>query len=141
MSFLHFPPWLPLILFLSSLFIILKWKAAPNRRKRNFPPSPPKFPIIGNLHQLRKLPHKFLWRLSRLYGPIMSLNLGRIETIIISSVETARALLKTHDFQSCNRPQIHAIKKFSYNSLTLGFHPKVITGQRCAKFVCLSFSI
>ncbi|XP_022966921.1 cytochrome P450 71B19-like [Cucurbita maxima] len=123
MSFLPFPPWLPLLLFVSSLFIILKWKAAANRRKRNFPPSPPKLPIIGNLHQLGKLPHRSLWRLSQLYGPIMSLNLGRIETIIISSTETARALLKTHDLQSCNRPQTHAMKKFTYNFLDLGFSP------------------
>ena len=117
MSFLRFPPWLPLILFLSSLSIVLKWKAAANRRKRNFPLSPPKLHVIGNLHQLGKFPHKSQWRLSHLY------NLGRIETIIISSVETARAFLKTHDLQSCNKPQTHAIKKFSYNFLDTRFSP------------------
>ncbi|XP_022945236.1 cytochrome P450 71B19-like [Cucurbita moschata] len=138
MSFLHFPPWLPLIIFLSSLFIVLKWKAA-NRRKPNFPPSPPKLPIIGNLHQLGKLPHKSLWRLSRIYGPIMSLNLGRIETIIISSAETARALLKTHDLQSCNRPQTHAIKKFSYNFLDIGFSPYNSYWREIRKICMLEF--
>ncbi|XP_022944979.1 cytochrome P450 71B10-like [Cucurbita moschata] len=123
MSFLPFPPWLPLVLFLSSLFIILKWKATTKRRKLNFPPSPPKLPIIGNLHQLGKLPHISLWRLSQLYGPIMSFSVGRIETITISSAQTARALLKTHDFQSCNRPQTHAIKKLTYNFLDIAFTP------------------
>ncbi|XP_022944977.1 cytochrome P450 71B19-like [Cucurbita moschata] len=123
MSFPHFHPWLPIFLVLSSLFILLKWKAAANRRHGNFPPSPPKLPIIGNMHQLGKLPHESLWRLSQLYGPIMSISLGRIETIIISSAETARAILKTHDLQSCNRPQTQATKKFTYNFLDIGFSP------------------
>ncbi|XP_022966919.1 cytochrome P450 71B10-like isoform X2 [Cucurbita maxima] len=139
MSFLHFPPWLHLIIFLSSLFIILKWKAAANKRKCNFPPSPPKIPIIGNLHQLGKLPHKSLWRLSQLYGPIMSLSLGRIEIIIISSVETARALLKIHDLQSCNRPQTHAIKKFSYNFLDIAFSPYSDYWREIRKICMLEF--
>ncbi|XP_022945235.1 cytochrome P450 71B10-like [Cucurbita moschata] len=123
MSFLNFPPWLPLIIFLSSLFIILKWKAAANRRKRNLPPSPPKLPIIGNLHQLGKLPHKSLWRLSQRYGPIMSLSLGGVETTIVSSAETARALMKIHDLQSCSRPQTQSIKKLTYNFLDIAFSP------------------
>ncbi|XP_022944980.1 cytochrome P450 71B34-like [Cucurbita moschata] len=123
MSFLHFPPWVPLILFFSLLFIILKEKAAANRKKGNFPPTPPKLPIIGNLHQLGKLPHKSLWRLSQRYGPIISLSLCHIETIIISSAETARALLKTNDFKSCNRPQTDVTKKLSYNFLDIGFSP------------------
>ncbi|XP_022966920.1 cytochrome P450 71B10-like [Cucurbita maxima] len=123
MSLLHFPPWLSLILFLSLLFIILRRKAAANRKKGHFPPSPPKLPIIGNLHQLGKLPHKSLWHLSELYGPVISLSLGHIETIIISSVETARALLKTHDLESCNKPQTHSVKKLTYNFLDIAFSP------------------
>ena len=123
MSFLHFPPWLPLILFFSLLFIILKEKVAANRKKGNFPPTPPKLPFIGNLHQLGKLPHRSLWRLSQRYGPNISLSLGSVETTIISSVETARALMKTHDLQSCSRPQTQAVKKFTYNSLDIVFSP------------------
>ena len=142
MSFIPFPPWLPLVLFLSSLFIILKWKSAANRRKQSviFPLSPPKLSIIGNLYQLGKLPHKSLWRLSQLYGPIMSLSVGYIETITKSFTQTARALLKTHDFQSCNRPQTHAIQKLTI-FLTLYLHLPAITRERFAKFVYLSFSV
>ncbi|XP_022945234.1 cytochrome P450 71B19-like [Cucurbita moschata] len=123
MSSLHFPPWLPLIFFFSLLFIILKEKVAANRKKGNIPPSPPKLPFIGNLHQLGKLPHRSLWHLSQRYGPIISLSLGSVETTIVSSVETARALMKTHDLQSCSRPQTQAVKKFTYNSLDIVFSP------------------
>ena len=123
MPFLDFRPWLPLILFLSLLFIIQKRKAATNRKKGNFPPSQPKLPLVGNLHQLGKLPHKSLWHLSQRYCPNINLSLCRIETIIISSVETVRALLKTNDFQSCNRPQTDVIKKLTYNFLDIEFSP------------------
>ena len=123
MSLLPFPPWLSLILYLSLLFILLQRKAAANRKKGHFPPSPPKLPIIGNLHQFGKLPHKSLWRLSKLYGPVISLSLGNIEIIVILSAETARALLKTHDLQSCNKPQTHSIKKLTYNFLDIAFSP------------------
>ena len=121
----------PLLLL---LFINLKEKAAANRKKGNFPPTPPKLPTIGYLHQLVKLPHKSLWRLSELYGPVISLSLGHIETIVISYVETTRALLKIHDLQSCNKPQTHSVKKLTI-FLTLCFHLTVITGERYAKFV------
>ena len=54
---------------------------------------------------------------------VMSLILGGTETTVIASVETARALLKTHDLQSCSRPQTQAFKKFTYNFLDIEFSP------------------
>ncbi|KAE8648692.1 cytochrome P450 71B19 isoform X2 [Cucumis sativus] len=116
---------LPLILLstLLLLIIILKWKKNRYRKKGNFPPSPPKLPIIGNLHQLGKLPHQSLWRLSQLYGPIISLKLGSIQTTIISSADAARGLFKTHDLQTCSRPQTEGARKLTHNFHDLGFSP------------------
>ncbi|KAA0034252.1 cytochrome P450 71B19-like [Cucumis melo var. makuwa] len=115
---------LPLILLSSLLLlIILKWMKNRNRKKGNFPPSPPKLPIIGNLHQLGKLPHKSLWHLSQLYGPIISLNLGGIQTIIISSADAARGFLKTHDLQTCSRPQTESARKLTHDFHDIAFSP------------------
>ncbi|XP_038891462.1 cytochrome P450 71B2-like [Benincasa hispida] len=112
-----------ILLFSLLVLIILKWKKNRNRKKGHFPPTPPKLPIIGNLHQLGKLPHKSLWRLSQLYGPIISLNLGSIRTTVISSPTAAHGLLKTHDLQTCSRPQTESARKFTHNFLDIAFSP------------------
>ncbi|KAF6140080.1 hypothetical protein GIB67_001821 [Kingdonia uniflora] len=76
-----------------------------------FPPSPPKLPIIGNLHYLSKLPHRSLWWLSQKHGPVMLYHAGSKPVLVISSAEMAREVLKTHDHVFCNRPPIFASRK------------------------------
>ncbi|KAL9228967.1 hypothetical protein vseg_004491 [Gypsophila vaccaria] len=61
------------------------------------PPGPKPWPIIGNIHQLSDRPHQSLAKLSKIYGPIMSLKLGSITTIVISSPEIAKEMFSRHD--------------------------------------------
>ncbi|KAL3527649.1 hypothetical protein ACH5RR_012305 [Cinchona calisaya] len=89
----------------------------------NLPPSPPKLPIIGNLHQLSKLPHQNLYQLSQKYGPVMLLQLGYTPTLVISSAEMAKEILQTHDIDFCSRPNSPAVKKFFYNFSDVAFSP------------------
>ncbi|KAL6310766.1 hypothetical protein AAG906_006157 [Vitis piasezkii] len=86
-------------------------------------PSPPKLPIIGNLHQLSKLPHRSLWTLSQKYGSIMFLQLGCVPTIVISSADMAEQVLRTRDNCCCSRPLSPGSKMLSYNLLDLAFSP------------------
>ncbi|CAN7023438.1 unnamed protein product [Brassica oleracea var. botrytis] len=87
------------IWFLSVVFLTCLLLAALKRKKQQRgPPSPPGFPIIGNLHQLGDLSHQSLWRLSKKYGPVMFLKLGRVPTVVVSSSETAKQALKTMTF-------------------------------------------
>ncbi|KAL0739770.1 hypothetical protein Bca4012_081283 [Brassica carinata] len=89
------------------------------------PPGPPRLPIIGNIHQIGKLPHRSFADLSRTYGPIMHLKLGRLNTVIITSPETAREVLRTHDQTLSGRMSPNAtIEK------TIGVSPVLAAAKR-----------
>ncbi|XP_059633656.1 cytochrome P450 71B36-like [Cornus florida] len=115
------PLWLLLLLFLP--LVILAKKIRANRRNKQLPPGPPKLPIIGNLHQIGILTHQSLWQLSKKYGPVMLLQLGGVPTLIVSSAEAAREVLKIHDVDCCSRPPLAGTGKLSYNYLDIAFTP------------------
>ncbi|XP_026443973.1 cytochrome P450 71B36-like [Papaver somniferum] len=112
-------PTLLIVLLLLLVYVILK----NYQNRRNFPPSPPKLPIIGNLHQLKKPPHRALHNLSQKYGPVMLLQLGSIPTLVVSSAEAAKEVLKTRDSDFCTRPPLATPKRLSYNYVDIGFAP------------------
>ncbi|EOA23852.1 hypothetical protein CARUB_v10017070mg [Capsella rubella] len=112
--------------FLSLLFfccIVLAVFKHKKRQKNQQPPSPPSFPIIGNLHQLGELPHQSLWKLSKKYGPVMHLKLGRVPTVVVSSPQTAKQALKIHDLHCCSRPSLAGPRELSYKYLDIVFSP------------------
>ncbi|CAA2964106.1 Cytochrome P450 [Olea europaea subsp. europaea] len=121
LSTLH--PWFfaYVLLFLSILYFLLLSKK--EGKVYNFPPSPPRLPVIGNLHQFGKIPHYSLWKLSHNYGPIMLLELGQVPTLVVSSPELAKEVLRTYDVDCCTRPMSRGQKKISYNFLDLAFCP------------------
>eukprot|EP00253_Pinus_taeda_P014811 PITA_14811 len=69
------------------------------------PPGPWPLPIIGNLHAISNLPHRCLCNLAKSHGPIMTLYLGSFRTIVVSSSDMAKQILKTHDHIFANRPE------------------------------------
>ncbi|XP_061370945.1 uncharacterized protein LOC133313571 [Gastrolobium bilobum] len=104
---------IPIALLVIFIFILHK------KQRQDYvkhAPGPKALPIIGNLHMLGKLPHRNLQSLALKYGPIMSLKLGQVPAIVVSSTETAELFLKTHDTVFANRPklQAHASKGFAF---------------------------
>ncbi|KAL4019009.1 hypothetical protein IC575_022644 [Cucumis melo] len=86
----------PYFIFLIFTFITLRC-LIPGRRNPKLPPGPTPLPIIGNLFVLRHKPHQALTKLAKSYGPIMSLKLGQVTTVVFSSAETIQQVLQTHD--------------------------------------------
>ncbi|KAF5476684.1 hypothetical protein F2P56_003397 [Juglans regia] len=110
------------IIFLVSLKFFLKEKPA-GKRNSNLPPSPPKLPIIGNLHQLGSMPHLSLKCLAEKFGPIIHLQLGQIPTVVISSAKLAKETMKTHDLALSSRPQFFSAKHILYGCTDIAFSP------------------
>ncbi|KAJ1442473.1 Cytochrome P450 [Sesbania bispinosa] len=85
------------------------------------PPGPSPLPIIGNLLKLGNKPHHSLAQLSDIHGPIMTLKLGQVTTIVISSADMAREVLQTHDLLLSNRTVPDALTVLNHNKYSLSF--------------------
>ncbi|KAJ6729848.1 CYTOCHROME P450 FAMILY 76 SUBFAMILY C POLYPEPTIDE 5-RELATED [Salix viminalis] len=79
------------------------------------PPGPRQLPIIGNILALGDKPHRTLAHLSRTYGPLMTLKLGTITTIVVSSPDIAKEALQKHDQAFCSRTVPDALHVQHYN--------------------------
>ena len=77
-----------------------------------------------NIHQVGKLPHRSFSDLSRTYGPIMRLKFGRLNTVIITSSEAAREVLRTHDHILSGRMSPNAVRFINHHKVSVAWiHP------------------
>ncbi|PRQ39955.1 putative geraniol 8-hydroxylase [Rosa chinensis] len=87
------------------------------------PPGPKPFPLIGNLFELGDKPHVSLTKLSQRYGPIISLQLGQVTTVVVSSSTLAKQILRTHDQVFCNRTVPDCVHACNHSYYSLPFLP------------------
>ncbi|XP_076921469.1 cytochrome P450 Tp4149-like [Bidens hawaiensis] len=115
-------------LFLVSFIILIsvicfKWVSFRLKMKKKLPPSPPKLPIIGNLHQLGSSPHRSFQALSQKHGPLMLMHFGSVPMLVASSAEAAKEIMKTHDLKFANRPKLRIPDTLVYGSCDITFSP------------------
>ncbi|WVY92175.1 hypothetical protein V8G54_037689 [Vigna mungo] len=116
--------------FLFFIFLTFIVRKIGNKNKKaeetpyNMPHGPRKLPIIGNMHNLLcSLSHRKLRDLALKYEPLMHLQLGEVSTIVISSLECAKEVMKTHDINFATRPKVPSIDVLSYNYTGIAFAP------------------
>ncbi|KAJ4768151.1 cytochrome P450 family 71 polypeptide [Rhynchospora pubera] len=116
-----------IIYLLLSLFLLLFLKAKKIFPKHNYRriPGPWTLPIIGSLHHFigSGLPHHALLNLSQRHGHLMFLQVGERPTVVISSREGARIIIKTCESTFCDRPTSPTTKIFTYGGKDLVLSP------------------
>ncbi|KAL2548191.1 Cytochrome [Forsythia ovata] len=112
-------------LILSSVFLFLtKWKKSKAANKlQKLPPGPNKWPIIGHMHLVSSFPHRSFRDLAKKYGPLMHLKLGETSTIVVSSAEIAKEVLKSQDPNFAARTGTLALEIVLYKNTNISFSP------------------
>ncbi|XP_020225312.1 flavonoid 3'-monooxygenase [Cajanus cajan] len=87
------------------------------------PPGPRPWPIVGNLPQVGRAPHRGLTALAQTYGPLMHLRFGATDVVVAASASVAEQFLKVHDTNFCNRPLNFKTTYLTYNKQDLIFAP------------------
>ncbi|XP_027368610.1 premnaspirodiene oxygenase-like [Abrus precatorius] len=114
-----------------SFILLLSWILKLGTRSEvtlikplNLPLGPWELPLIGSIHHLiGSLPHHRLRELAQKYGPLMHLKLGEVSTIVVSSPEVAKEVLKTHDAIFAQRPHLIGADIMCYGSTDISTAP------------------
>uniref|UniRef100_A0A8D2J5S7 Cytochrome P450 1A n=1 Tax=Varanus komodoensis TaxID=61221 RepID=A0A8D2J5S7_VARKO len=108
-----------LLSYLLLVFIKSFWQRIPPGLKR--PPGPRGYPLIGNMLDLGKNPHRSLAEMSQKYGDVMQIHLGTRPVVVLSGLETIRqALIKQAD-DFLARPDLYSFQFIEDGqSLTFG---------------------
>ncbi|XP_074369037.1 cytochrome P450 71A9-like [Apium graveolens] len=103
------------------------------------PPGPRGLPLIGNMHQFDTAnTHLYLYKLSQKHGPLMSLKLGTVKYLVISSASAAREVFKYHDLCFSSRPASVGLQKMSYKGLDIAFAPYSLYWREMRKICTLN---
>lgn len=99
-----------LVLWIASIVLIRERRHRRLEEIGQLPPGPKCWPVVGNIFQLGWSPHESFTKLAREHGPIMTLWLGSMSTVVISSDEVAREMFKNHDVVLAGRKIYEAMK-------------------------------
>ncbi|KAL7133526.1 hypothetical protein ABFS83_12G146800 [Erythranthe nasuta] len=104
-----------------ALLLWAAWAVVTERRHRRLeelgrlPPGPRPLPVVGNMLQLAaagsaSAPHRSFAELAKQHGSVMTLHLGSMTTVVVSSSEAARVMFKNHDAVLAGRKIYESMK-------------------------------
>ncbi|KAH1074870.1 hypothetical protein J1N35_027198 [Gossypium stocksii] len=125
-----------IILFCISIFFLLLKPLFHRSKTLNLPPGPIGLPILGSIHSLGSHPNQSLAELAKVHGPIMTLRLGSITTIVLSSPEMAKQVLQTHAQSFSDRPIPDAIASMPNLETSLVWGPSDDNRWRKLRGIC-----
>ncbi|VAH08709.1 unnamed protein product [Triticum turgidum subsp. durum] len=88
-------------------------------RLGRLPPGPRPWPVVGNLRQIKPVRCRCFQEWAARYGPIISVWFGSSLTVVVSTSELAKEVLKEHDQQLADRPRNRSTQRFSRNGQDL----------------------
>ncbi|KAK6918472.1 Cytochrome P450, partial [Dillenia turbinata] len=115
--------YITLLILLSILWTAINVLKLGCRQNARLPPGPRGLPIIGNMLQLGTLPHRALTKLSQTYGPVMSLKLGTMTTVVFSSSDVAEEVLKRHDKNFADKTILDAVRALDHYKQSIAWQP------------------
>ncbi|RWR87571.1 geraniol 8-hydroxylase-like protein [Cinnamomum micranthum f. kanehirae] len=117
MDYSTFLIWVSSILLLINLLQHARKKA----KMPTLPPGPPPLPIIGNLFELGDKPHESLTELAKTHGPLMTLKLGSVTTVVVSSAAMAEEVLQNKDRFLSGRKIVDATRALNFNESSMAW--------------------
>ncbi|KAM4694852.1 cytochrome P450 2K1-like [Discoglossus pictus] len=85
------------IIAVTVLYILNILSSNKYKTSNNFPPGPRCLPLIGNLHNIDlNRPHLTYLKLSKIYGPVFSIQMGMTKMVVLAGYETIKDALVNH---------------------------------------------
>ncbi|KAJ7571438.1 hypothetical protein O6H91_01G163300 [Diphasiastrum complanatum] len=114
------------MLLVGTFVAVLIYDYTHKRRERNrprLPPGPHPWPIVGNLLQVGALPHCGMMNLTKIYGPVVYLQLGNVPAVVTDDPSFVKEILKKQDHVFASRPKNIASEYFTYRNKDIAFAP------------------
>ncbi|MCL7023622.1 hypothetical protein MKW94_011508, partial [Papaver nudicaule] len=103
------------VMLVSYWFLVVGkrlWRS--NDGESRLPPGPRGLPLLGNLLTLEPGLHEYFAKLSKIHGPIVKLQLGRMRVIVLNSSSLAKEVLRDQDANFSDRDTPVAALAFTY---------------------------
>lgn len=122
-----------ILLWLSFLWGLLRFINS-TRRRRKLPPGPFPLPIVGSLFKLGNKPQESLAILAQTYGSLMTIKLGSLTTVVVSSSNMVKVVLQKHDQAFASRTVPDAMRILDHHNVSMVWLPYSLQWRNLRKF-------